>query len=74
MPEPHRTVQTPAHSDLFCVGTTVAVMARFFLLNEPAQVNFADCSDRSSLSFDGDHYQLVNVHIHSVSEHEVSCE
>lgn len=37
------------------------------------QVNFADCTDRSSLSFDGDHYQLLNVHIHSVSEHEVSC-
>eukprot|EP00904_Undaria_pinnatifida_P010011 jgi/Undpi1/613/HiC_scaffold_10.g04077.m1 len=33
-------------------------------------VNFADCTDRSSLSFDGDHYQLLNVHIHSVSEHE----
>lgn len=33
-------------------------------------VNFADCEERPSLTFDGDHYQLLNVHIHSVSEHE----
>lgn len=36
------------------------------------QVSFADCTDRSGLTFDGDHYQLLNVHIHSMSEHEVS--
>eukprot|EP00903_Cladosiphon_okamuranus_P007199 g6990.t1 len=33
-------------------------------------VNFADCMDRSSLEFDGNHFQLLNVHIHSRSEHE----
>ncbi|CAM9323616.1 unnamed protein product [Ascophyllum nodosum] len=33
-------------------------------------VDFADCEDRPSLTFDGDHYELLNVHIHSLSEHE----
>lgn len=35
------------------------------------QAHFQDCLDRSSLEFDGEHYQLLNVHIHSRSEHEV---
>lgn len=30
------------------------------------------CEDPSKLKFDDDTYLLYNVHIHSVSEHEVS--
>ncbi|CAN0273645.1 unnamed protein product, partial [Hapterophycus canaliculatus] len=35
-------------------------------------VDFSGCTDSSSLEFDGDRYELLNVHIHSRSEHEVS--
>lgn len=32
----------------------------------------AGCKERSKLSFDDDTYELINVHLHSVSEHSVS--
>lgn len=39
---------------------------------EMNQVNMAGCEERSKLSFDDDTYELINVHVHSVSEHSVS--
>ena len=37
----------------------------------PTQVLFGDCAQQASLSFNSETYNLVQIHIHSPSEHAV---
>ena len=37
----------------------------------PTQVGFENCSEQASLSFNSDIYNLLQIHIHSRSEHAV---
>lgn len=37
------------------------------------QVDYSSCSEAPSLVFEGVNYNLLQLHVHSVSEHRVSC-
>ena len=56
----------PCPTYMSCTGCTVRV---YWFAN---QIDFSDCSDTSHLSFDDGSYSLLQMHIHSPSEHMVS--
>ena len=55
----------PCPTIMSCTGCTVR---GYWFAN---QIDFSDCSDTSHLSFDGGKYSLLQMHIHSPSEHMV---
>ena len=57
----------PCPTYMSCTGCTVVRV--YWFAN---QIDFSDCSDTSHLSFDGGEYSLLQMHIHSPSEHMVS--
>ena len=52
-----------------CMSCTACTVRVYWFAN---QIDFSDCSDTSHLSFDDGNYSLLQMHIHSPSEHMVS--